>query len=171
MKPILETERLILREFQSSDFEFIIELVNSPGWLRFIGDRQIKTEEQAVSYIINGPLKSYNEHGFGLSCVILKDTQTPIGMSGLIKRADFEYPDLGFAFLPNYIGQGFGLEIANAILQYASTQLAQKNILAIVSKDNEPSIALLNKLGFKNQNTITLFGETEELFLFNKTLL
>ena len=167
MKTILETQRLILREFQTSDFEFIIELVNSPDWLRFIGDRQIKTQEQAISYLNNGPLKSYADNGFGLSCVILKETQLPIGMSGLIKRTNFEFPDLGFAFLPNYIGKGYGFEIAQAILEYANKQLLLKTISAIVSKDNESSISLLNKLGFKNESTITFSGETEELFLFN----
>lgn len=167
MKQILETERLILREFQPSDFEFIIELLNSPGWLQFIGDRHIKTEEQAVSYLLNGPLKSYAYNGFGLSCVILKETQIPVGMSGLIKRPDFEQPDLGFAFLPNDIGKGYGYEIASAILKLAYKQYKLKTILAIVSKDNAASIALLNKLGFQNQTTITLAGETEELYLFN----
>src|SRR5690348_11717563 len=99
MKKILETERLVLREFDLDDTPFIIELLNSPGWLKYIGDRHVKTDDDAKRYLQNGPMKSYADNGFGLCMVMLTDG-TPVGMCGIINRADLEHPDIGFAFLP-----------------------------------------------------------------------
>lgn len=98
MTYILETERLILRQFTIHDTKFIIELVNSPGWIENIGDRNIKTEEQARRYLQDGPLRSYEVNGFGLSLVEIKNDGTPIGMCGILKRDNLENPDIGFAF-------------------------------------------------------------------------
>ena len=100
MEAILQTERLLLREFTEDDAAFIVELLNSPGWIQYIGDRNIKTEEQAREYLNNGPLKSYRQNGFGLYMVEKKDDHTPIGMCGIIKRDTLNNPDIGFAFLP-----------------------------------------------------------------------
>src|SRR5687767_3229567 len=116
MKQILETERLRLREFTLNDTAFIIELLNSPGWLKYIGERNVKTEEQAINYLQNGPMKSYLENGYGLSMVEKKVDDTPIGMCGIIRRETLDNPDIGFAFLPGYEAQGHGYEIASAVL-------------------------------------------------------
>ena len=123
MEYILETERLGLREFNLKDTQFIIELLNSPGWLQFIGDRNVKTAGEAASYIKNGPIKSYSENGFGLCMVEIKENKTAIGMCGLIKRDGLENPDIGFAFLPNYMTKGYAFEIACATLSYAKDTL------------------------------------------------
>src|SRR6478736_8102385 len=114
MKYILETERLQLRQFEIDDAEFIVELVNTPGWLKFIGDRNIKTTEDAIRYLQNGPMKSYQENGFGLSLVEEKGNRKSIGMCGILKRDSLENPDIGFALLPEFVGKGYAFEIALA---------------------------------------------------------
>ena len=140
----LETERLLLRAFTTDDAPFILTLLNEPSFLRFIGDKKVRTLEDARQYLLNGPIASYNQHGFGLLLVELKESQTPIGMCGLLKREDLPDPDIGFAFLPAYWNKGFGFEAATAVLQDAQLD----RVLAIVSPDNDPSIKLLEKLGF-----------------------
>ena len=167
MNYILDTERLRLREFTINDSKFIIELVNSPGWLEFIGDRNIKTEEQAKTYLENGPIKSYKENGFGLSMVETKSDKTPIGMCGIIKRGNLENPDIGFAFLPEFTGKGFAFEIANATMMFAKDFLKLPVILAITVPENIKSIKLLEKLGLKFSKTIKLQNGGEEVMLFS----
>lgn len=167
MKYILETERLLLREFTWDDTAFIIELVNSPGWLKFIGDRNIKTEEQAQAYLDNGPLKSYREHGFGLWMVEKKDDKSKMGMCGLLKRDTLEHPDLGFAFLPEFTGKGYAFEIANATMTYACNTLKLPIIAAIVVPENAKSINLLEKIGMKLIQRMHLPHTPEELLLYN----
>ena len=166
MKLILETDRLKLREFGLDDTKFIIELVNSPGWLKFIGDRNIKTKADAKNYLKYGPMKSYLENGYGLFMVEKKDDNTPIGMCGIIRRDNLEHPDIGFAFLPSYNGQGYAYEIASATLEYAKKVLKIPEILAITVGDNVKSIALLEKIGLKFIKKIHLKDDKEELLLY-----
>lgn len=145
---ILETERLKLRRFTPEDAEFIIRLVNSPGWIEYIGDRNIKTSEQAGAYLLNGPMKSYEENGFGLWMVELKLNGAPIGMCGIIKREMLDHPDLGFALLPEFTHQGYAFEMTNATIDYAKKILAIPIIMAITLAKNQASIRLLEKLSF-----------------------
>lgn len=166
MATVLETPRLTLRKFTLNDTPFTIELLNTEGWLKYIGDRNIKNEEQAKHYLINGPLKNYNENGFGLSLVELKVTQTPIGMCGLIKRTYLENTDIGFAFLPAYSGKGYGYEIANATLNYAKNNLKIKTIDAITLPTNTNSIKLIEKLGMTYHSIFIDPNTKEELLLY-----
>ena len=166
MESILETERLILRQFELSDAKFIVTLVNTEGWLQFIGDRNIKTEEAAVHYLQQGPMNSYQENGFGLSMVQTKDG-TPIGMCGILKRDHLEHPDIGFAFLPEFMGKGYAFEIADATLTYAKTKLNFETVLAITLPANEKSIKLLKKIGLEFKQTIFTPDKNEELMLFS----
>ena len=166
MKIILETERLILREFCSDDSKFIVELLNSPGWLEFIGDRNVKTEEEAIQYLQSGPIKSYEINGYGLSLVELKRDHNPIGMCGIIKRDNLENPDIGFAFLPAFMGVGFAFEIANATMNYAMDKLNLKQVLAITVPHNIASRKLLEKIGMEFIRDIYLPGDNEKLLLF-----
>ena len=99
---ILETERLIIRHLTSDDTAFIIELLNEPSFIQNIGDRNVRTEEDALRYILNGPIESYDKNGFGLFMVELKDSSVSIGMCGLLKRDNLPDVDIGFAFLPKY---------------------------------------------------------------------
>jgi RimJ/RimL family protein N-acetyltransferase len=167
MEYILETERLTLREFTIGDAKFIIQLLNSPGWIEFIGDRNVKTDEQAKDYLLNGPIKSYRENGFGLSLVETKNDKTPLGMCGLLKRDKLENPDIGFAFLPEFTGKGFAYEIAKATMDYAKDVLKMSCVLAITTPTNTASIKLLEKIGLKFKKIFSFPNENEELMLFS----
>lgn len=166
MNYILETERLKLRAFTLDDTAFIIELLNSRGWLRFIGDRNVRTIEQAAAYLENGPLKSYAQHGFGLSLVEKKDDGRPIGMCGIIWRSNLEHPDIGFAFLPEFEGQGYAFEMASATLSYATHTLHLPKIAAITLPANSRSIRLLEKIGLRFVRAFSFPDDKEELLLY-----
>jgi len=146
---ILKTNRLVIRKFNFDDAAFIIQLMNTPGWLQFIGDRNVKTVDDAKNYLISGPLKSYEENGFGLWMVELINSKTSIGMCGLLKRETLEDIDIGYALLPEYVGQGYAFEMAEATLLYAKNQLNIKKVVAITDENNVNSIALLHKLGLR----------------------
>jgi len=169
IKIVLETDRLVLREFTLDDTAFIIDLVNTPGWLEFIGDRNVKTEEQARTYLENGPLKSYKENGFGLAMVQLKTEKTPIGMCGILKRENLDNPDIGFAFLPEFMGNGYAFEIATATLIIAKTIWQLPVIAAITLPSNKSSIKLLEKIGLHFIKPFTFPGSSEELMLYSTT--
>jgi len=166
MPTILQTPRLFLREFTIDNTGFIVRLLNSPGWLKFIGDRNVKTEEQAQDYLLNGPIKSYRENGFGLSLVGTKDNDTPVGMCGLVKRSNLDHPDIGFASLPEFMGQGYAHEIAQAMLTYAREVLHIKQVLGITVPDNQASINLLQKVGLKFDKSFAFSDDDKELLLF-----
>lgn len=164
---ILETNRLSLREFDLNDSEFIINLVNAPNWLKFIGNKSIKTTEDAISYLENGPIKSYMENGFGLWLTQLKDSNVPIGMCGLINRETLENVDIGFAILPEYCGSGYGFEMANATMNYAKNSLGLEKIVAITDSSNIASINLLNKIGLYFEKTLKL-SDTDSVIVFSQ---
>ncbi len=167
---IAETERLIISRFSIKDAPFFLELVNSPQWIKYIGDRNIKTIAQAEQRIINGHLKSYETHGFGFYKVELKASKKTIGTCGLIKRDTLEDVDIGFAFLPDYEGKGYGYESSKAILKLAKEVFKLKKVIAITLPTNQPSIHLIEKLGLSFQKKVKPFENDEELLLFAKTL-
>lgn len=164
--PILETERLSLRLLTTDDAPFILELLNDPAFLRFIGDKGVRTLEDARQYILQGPMESYEKLGFGLYLVALKGTSIPIGMCGLIKRDALEDVDIGFAFLPDYRASGYGFESALAVRDYGMNVLGLKRILAITNPDNAGSIRVLEKLGLKFDRLIRLTDESTEIRLY-----
>lgn len=163
---ILETERLILRQQTPDDAPFLLQLMNEPSWLQFIGDRGVRSVDGARAYILNGAVKMYERYGFGLYLTELKSDGTPIGICGLIKRDTLDDIDIGFAFMPAYWSKGYAYESASAILQHAHTELKLERVVAITSLANESSIRLLKKLGFQFEGFITSTGETELLNLF-----
>ena len=145
----IETDRLIIDHLDLSDAPFILRLVNTPGWIEHIGDRNIHELQAAERYIQEGPLSSYARHGFGLWAMRLKsENKRSIGICGLLQREYLDYPDLGFAILPEYEGRGLTLEASRSVLDFANNQLKRSSIMAITSPENKPSIALLQKLGF-----------------------
>jgi ribosomal-protein-alanine N-acetyltransferase len=143
---ILETNRLILREFTTDDAAFIYQLVNTPEWINNIGDKQVHNLNDAQNYLLNGPIKSYAENGFGLWAIVLKDGGTPIGMCGIIKRDTLDHCDIGYALLPQYTGKGYAFEAASATLKYGFGNLQLDKIVAITTQTNALSINLLRKL-------------------------
>ncbi|MBP7687981.1 MAG: GNAT family N-acetyltransferase [Thermoflexales bacterium] len=163
---ILETDRLIVRGLTLDDAAFILELVNDPDWLRFIGDRHVHSLEEARTYLHNGPLAMYDRSGFGLYAVVLKGHDLPIGLCGLIQRAGLIDVDLGFAYLPQYRAKGYAFEAAAAVMAYGRRTFGLKRIVAITSLDNARSIYLLERLGFAFETIIRLTDDGEELKLF-----
>src|SRR2546428_7128148 len=163
---VLETQRLIVRRFSLDDAAFIIELVNDPAWLQYIGDRNVRTLEDARAYLRKGALDMYERVGLGMFLVILKSSGEPIGTCGLIKRESLDDVDIGFAFLPKFRGQGFAIESAAAVLEYGKGPLGLKRIVAIVTPSNDRSIAILEKIGLKFERTLKLPGDEEELSLY-----
>ena len=143
----IETERLILSEFSVDDAPFILEMLNDPAWLQFIGDRGIRTFDDARDYIVNKLQKSMKELGFGMLIVKLKDEETPIGTCGLLKRDYLDDMDIGFAFLPAFRGKGYAFEAASSTIAHGKENLKTQRILAFTDAANETSIKLITKLG------------------------
>ncbi|MGN7178137.1 GNAT family N-acetyltransferase [Paenibacillus sp. FSL R5-0490] len=165
---VLETDRLILRWLTPDDAAFILELLNEPAWIRYIGDKSVHTLDDAKNYIVTGPMKMYSQFGYGLFLVERKERSSPIGMCGLIKRDTLDNVDIGFAFLSRYQTQGYGFESASATLKYGHDQLDMERILAITSLDNHASSRLLEKIGMKYEGTIILDKEELKLFASEK---
>jgi RimJ/RimL family protein N-acetyltransferase len=164
---ILETERLVLREIDSADdAEFILELLNSPGFIKYIGDRGVRTVEQSQDFIDGRLRKSYTDNGFGLYAVELTADGTPLGICGFVKRDGLDHADIGFAFLPEFEKKGYAVESARAVMEYGRTVFGLERVLAITSPDNESSGRLLEKLGFTFDKLITLPNGDEQVKLF-----
>ena len=163
---ILETERLALRRLSDADAEFVLELLNEPSFIHFIGDKGVRNLADARNYLQNGPCKSYVEHGYGLYLTVLKKDGARAGMCGLLKREELPDPDIGFAFLPAYRMQGYAAEAAAAVLQYAREQLGMSRIIAITAADNRNSIGLLQKIGLSFERMIRLSEDADEIKLF-----
>jgi len=163
---VLETERLTLRRLSLDDGAFILRLLNDPSWLRFIGDKGVKTLEEARNYILTGPIDMYARLGFGLYLTERRSDATPIGICGLIKRDALEDVDIGFAFLPDFRGRGYAREAAAAVMEHARSAFGLRRLVAITSPDNEASIRLLEKLGLRFEATMSLAGDSHEVSLF-----
>lgn len=150
---VLKTERLLLRPFTPEDSEFILKLLNEPSFLQHIGDKGVRNQEQALGYLLEGPIRSYGLHGHGLMCVERRETGLPLGMCGLLRRKPDQDPDLGYAFLPDAWGKGYASEAATAVLESGVSCLGFSKILALVAPGNARSIQLLQKLGFTFSGT------------------
>jgi RimJ/RimL family protein N-acetyltransferase len=170
VKPVIETERLVLRRLTVSDAPFMLSLLNQPSFIRNIGDRGARTVEQAEAYIRNGPVASYALHGFGLYLVVVRDGGEAVGICGLVKREGLEDVDLGFAFLPSHWKKGYALESARAVMRYAAGVVGLKRLVAITSPANEPSIRVLEKLGFAFERMVRPESGAVELKLFSCVL-
>lgn len=166
MEIVIETERLFLRKFTLDDAAFMLELLNTPAWLRFIGDRGVRTIEEAEQYLFDGNIRSYQEYGFGFYVVVVKETNESIGICGIKKREGLEDIDIGFAFFSQFMGKGYGYEAAFATLNYALNDLKIKRIVAIVDPENVSSIGLIKKIGLVFEKMIQLSPKEIELMLF-----
>lgn len=162
---VLETDRLILRRLELDDAPFIFELVNDPDWLRYIGDKGVRSLDDARGYLVKGPIEMYARHGFGLYRVERRSDGAVLGMCGLIKRDTLEDVDIGFAFLPAYRSQGYAREAAQATLDYARNVLELPRVVAIASPDNAASAKLLERIGLAFERRLKL-GADNEVSLF-----
>jgi RimJ/RimL family protein N-acetyltransferase len=163
---VLETDRLIVRRLSPEDADFILQLLNEPSWLQFIGDNGVRTIEDARAYILRGPIDMYSRLGFGLYLVELKEEGFSIGICGLIKRDSLEDVDIGFAFLPEFWGKGYAYESASAVMLYGKKNFGLNRIVAIASPGNHSSARLLEKLGFKFERMAKLSDDSADLKLF-----
>jgi RimJ/RimL family protein N-acetyltransferase len=163
---VLESERLVLREFDLDDAEFILELLNETAFVRCIGDKGVRTRADAREYLEKGPLDSYRRFGFGLYLASLRGDGMPIGMCGLVKREGLADADVGFALLSRYWSRGYAAEAAAAVLDYGRRILNLGRIVAIAKPDNRASLAVLEKIGLKFERMIRLADDGPELKLF-----
>lgn len=163
---VCETSRLRLRHLCEQDAPFILELLNDPDFIRNIGDRNVRTLEDARQYIRTGPVSSYVQSGFGLYLVELREYGTPVGICGLLKRDYLPDVDVGFALRANYRGLGYAFEAACAVMRHGRESLGIKRILAIASPDNQASIRLLGRLGLRFECMIRAPGQDRDTRLF-----
>jgi ribosomal-protein-alanine N-acetyltransferase len=165
---ILRTQRLSLREFTFDDDAFILELLNEAGFLRYIGDKGVRSLADARNYLQKGPMDSYQHNGFGLYAVCVRgaDAAAPVGMCGVVKREGLLDPDIGFAFLARHWGRGYAVESAAAVLDHGTRTLKLPRIVAITSPDNWGSIRVLEKIGMKFDRLINLTEDRDEVKLF-----
>jgi RimJ/RimL family protein N-acetyltransferase len=162
---VMETERMLLRRLEPGDAGFILELLNEAAFLRYIGDKGVRTLAAAREYLLKGPIDSYARHGFGLYAVCLRDG-TPIGICGLVKRDGLEDVDLGFAFLSRHCLKGFAVESAAAVLAHARQKLRLQRVVAITAPDNLGSMAVLERVCLKFERMIRLADHGPELKLY-----
>lgn len=167
---IAETERLRLRRLVVEDAAFILTLLNDPAFIRFIGDRGVRTIEDARGYLLNGPIASYARFGFGLFMVELKAEHVPIGICGLIKREALADVDVGYALLPEFRSRGYAREAAAAAIDQGRRDVGLTRVVAIVQPDNAGSIRVLEQLGLRFMRMIRLSEDAEELQLFARDL-
>jgi len=146
---IASTKRLKICRLSEHDGAFILQLVNEPSFIKYIGDKGVRDLADAMSYLNRGPIASYRQHGFGLYKILRADDNVPVGICGLIKRDILQCPDLGFAFLSAYTNKGYAFEAATAILHHELRRVSHPVIAAITAPQNDGSITLLKRLGFE----------------------
>ena len=162
----LQTERLNLRWLKPGDESLLLAVWNDPAFLQHVGDRGIRTTEEASEALANGPLKLYADYGYGPYRVALADSDAAIGMCGLFKREILDDPDIGFALLPDHCGKGLAFEAAAAVAKHARYGLGLKRMTAIVSPGNVASIGLIEKLGLHFESMLTMPGDDKEICLY-----
>jgi [ribosomal protein S5]-alanine N-acetyltransferase len=164
----IRTDRLTIRWFDLGDAPFILRLINEPAWLEHIGDKGVNSVQAAEDYLTTGPIAMYARYGFGLNLVLLTESQEPIGMCGLLKRDSLEDVDLGFAYLEEFWGQGFGKESVEAMMCYSRKAFHLERVVAITSPKNTRSERLLNRVGFYFDREIRLSSDSDQLNLWRR---
>ncbi|TQV76061.1 GNAT family N-acetyltransferase [Exilibacterium tricleocarpae] len=164
---VLQTDRLRLREMTAADAAFMLDLLNQPAFLRNIGDRGVRTLDDARNYIVDGAVASYRRYGFGSYLVEEKLTGAPTGTCGLLKRETLEDVDIGFAFLPAYWGKGYATESATAVMAMGRNGFGLQRIVGIVAPHNQASMKVLEKIGLTFEKMVTLAGDDEAIKLYS----
>ncbi len=163
---VLKTARLTLRRLELADAEFILTLLNQPSFVRYIGDKGVSDMACARAYLENGPLASYQRHGFGLYMASLTDGNAPVGICGLVKRETLADVDVGFALLAQYESRGYATEAADAVLHYAWRECRLRRVVAVAAPDNRASIAVIEKIGMRYEGMVRFDEDGTELKLF-----
>jgi ribosomal-protein-alanine N-acetyltransferase len=166
---MISTSRLVIRRFTVEDAPFALRLLNERSFIENIADRGVRTPEQAVKYLEDGPIASYAKHGLGLMMVLVEKTGAPIGMCGLIRRPGRPDVDLGYAYVPEAWGQGYAGEAAEAMLEIARRDFRLPRVAAFISPGNERSLRVLGRLGFEPAGTTRLNPADPEILLYMKT--
>ena len=167
---VANTDRLHLRHIETEDAGFILGLLTEPAFLKYVGDKEVRDLDTAQSYILQGPIASYETYGFGLYLVELLDSSEPIGICGLLKRSFLENADLGFALMPDHRGHGYAFEAAQATIDLARNTLKLPKLVAFTAGNNIRSVKLLQKLGMSFDKLIALPGSDKEVKLFSLRL-
>ena len=164
------TARLTLRRITPDDADLMLAIWNDAAFVRYVGDRGIRTPDQARAAIREGALRLYSDFGFGPYCMVLRADGTRIGICGLFQRDNLEHPDIGFSVLPEYCGAGYASEAAKSVVAFARDDLGISMLTAIVSPENAVSIGLIEKLGLRYDRGITMPDEDEEISLYSMRL-
>lgn len=167
---MLETDRLTLQEITLGDAELMLAVWNDPAFVRYVGDRGIRSTEAAEEAMRLGVLRLYEEHGYGPFRIALKDSGEAIGISGLFRRDGLDDPDIGYATLPGYCGKGYAFEAARAVIEHATTVLGLERLIAIISPENKASIGLIGKLGFEFERMHRMPADDHEVCIYGKSL-
>lgn len=167
---VCESPRLALRRVTPDDAAFLLRQLNEPGWLEHIGDRGVRTLDDARRYIELRILAPYGRLGFGMYRVETRADGRALGLCGLVKRDTLPDPDLGFSLLEEYWGRGYAVEAGRAVMQYARDRLGLEKLLAIVTPGNGPSRRVLEKLGFAVQGQVRADPLESELILYATAL-
>ena len=164
--PVLESARLTFREATADDADFVLELLNEPNYIRFVADRGLRTRDDAARYIEEKFRPSYAEHGFGFYVVELKSSGEAIGICGLAKRETMEDVDVGYSFLERFWGNGYAVEAARAVMDYARRVLGLQRVVGVTAPENASSIRVLEKIGLRFEKMIYLQGVDGERALY-----
>lgn len=162
-----ETTRLIIRPTREEDAAFFLKLMNTPGWIQFIGDRGIHTKEDARQYIIARMLPQLKTHGYSNNTVFRKEDNVPIGSCGLYDREGLDGVDIGFALLPEYSGKGYMYEASKELMRAANESFGLNYLQAITDRDNIRSQNLIKRLGFTFKGMVTLPEEDQPIFQYD----
>ncbi|MBO6881768.1 GNAT family N-acetyltransferase [Winogradskyella sp.] len=164
------TQRLHIRPVTTEDAPFILELMNTPKWIQFIGDRNVRTVEEAENYIIEKVLVQFNKHGYSNNVILRKDDNVKLGTCGIYHREDWEDPDIGFAFLPQYEGKGYAYEAANKLMHVAQQDYGLTELSGYTLEENAASRKLLERLGFSLKGLGNLPNSDDELLHYHRVL-
>lgn len=166
----IETERLFIRPMQTDDAAFILELLNEPDFLENIGDKGVRTLEDALGYIQSAGWDNYRKHGFGMNTVELVDASTRIGICGLLQRETLDHPDVGFAFLKAFHGLGYATEAGRGMVEVARSVFGLQKVCAFTAVTNEASVRVLMKLGLQGGEHRHLSDDGPEIRYFERSL-
>ncbi len=168
--PEFETARLTVRRLGFDDAPFLVALLNQPSFLANIGDRGVRNVDDAHRYLRDGPMALYERHGFGLWHVSRRADGVAMGLCGLLKRDVLPDVDLGYAFLPEFWGQGYAFEAAEATLRLAAKRFGLERVIGVVSEGNAASIRVLEKLGMRFERMVSMRPEEPDVRLYGRSL-